>query len=476
MNHISWKSLGVYLAISIFSLTVAVGQVWNDPVLSTDSTMSLVQCLDAAVANYPSIKAKMAETSAANEELKRSKASRNPKLMFQEQIMYASANTLPGTFWPNAGYALPSAGSVRDKQIWKGAWEQYTTLMLEGPITTFGKIKYDIAVSQQAKSTADYDYLNEVFQHKIKVADTYLKLLTLRKITNVQRTNLKRAQDIKAVIDSKVNGGLRPGVDSSFVSAELSKAKLTLLEAIRQEKVTELYLGELTGLSGVSVVPKAEEPIKTLPASPNIEIDYLKNPSILYAKSKWMENVQREEKAKRAWMPTINYMVAGIGRGSGVTDPTTELNYTEKFMSGIRYRRYNYLAGVYIRWNVFEFTKSTHERKIAHSLASSSKYNLDEVELITTRALDDAKLQLSLSIQKAQEAPIQLRSAKGAYGQAFARYDSGLATLPELSDNLVLLNRAEADMAIVYFNVWRSVLKESAASGDFDFFLSQLSL
>jgi len=486
MNLHSWKSLSVYLAITIISITASFGQEMKESldrgtkvhIETQDTTLSLAQCLEAAVANYPSIKAKMAEKEGAREELKRSNANRIPLLMLQEQVTYATANAMTGTFWPNEGYALPSAGSRRTDQVWTGAFGQYSTLALTGPIYTFGKIKHDVAASDQGVKTADYDYQNEIFQHKVKVADVYLRLLTFKEITRVQQSNLKRAQDLKNVIDAKVNSGLRPGVDSSFVSAELSKAKLKLLEAKRQQKVAALYLGELTGLSGFSIEPNGSEHIKAVPPQVNVELDEDKNPSLLFKKSNWFEQLEREQQAKVAWTPTLKYMVAGVGRGSGVGGPTGTNNsiFTQSLSRGIKFQRGNYLAGVYTLWNVLEFTKSSHDYRAAQSYSLAAKYRYDEALLTTNRALEDAKIQLALSLEAVHEAPVQLRSAKSAYKQAYARYDSGLGTLPELSENMVLLNRAEADMAIAYNNIWRSVLQETAAVGDFDIFMSQISL
>ena len=81
-------------------------------------------------------------------------------------------------------------------------------------------------------------------------------------------------------------------------------------------------------------------------------------------------------------------------------------------------------------------------------------------------------MQYEISLEQAVAAPIQLRAAQDAYRQASARYESGLTDLPTLMQSLVTLNRAEADMAIAYMNVWRSLLAIAGAKGDFAIFMN----
>ena len=97
---------------------------------------------------------------------------------------------------------------------------------------------------------------------------------------------------------------------------------------------------------------------------------------------------------------------------------------------------------------------------------------LDQTRLNLNRELENANIQLSLSIEQAKEAPIQVNAANGGFNQSRARYQSGLGNLFELSQNLYMLARAEADYSITYNNTWRSLLAIAAAAGDINLFVN----
>lgn len=432
--------------------------------------LNLSQCLDSAVVKYPSIKAKLNKKMGTEKEVNVAKNQYVPSLTLQEQMVYASANSMQGTFWPNEGYAFPTAGAVRDQQNWNGAFGQYTTLSLNGPITSFGKIKLSVQASKEKALAADYEYQNEVFVHKVKVVEAYLSLLVYRSIVKVQHQNLERATVLHDVIRSKVINGLRPGVDSSFVNAELSKAKLRLLAAERQERAAYIKLAEYMGVEANTFDIDPMDFDQDLPTSEEFTSVIDNHPTLKMYHSMWDAQQKSAKAIHRQWAPTFKYMVAGIGRGSGISSSDT---YTNSLASGIRFQRYNYLVGVHMLWNIFDFTKTRNEYKSARFEADQLRYEYEEQELKLNRNLENAQLQLNLSKEQAHEAPVQLEAAQSAYKQASSRYESGLATLPELSGNLLLLSRAEADLAIAYNNVWQSLLSKAAASGDLDQFIQQ---
>lgn len=83
-------------------------------------------------------------------------------------------------------------------------------------------------------------------------------------------------------------------------------------------------------------------------------------------------------------------------------------------------------------------------------------------------------MQYDVARAQAHTAPVQLAAARQAYSQAGARYRSGLTDLPTLLQSMVTLNRAEADVAIAYSNVWRSLLMMAAVQGDLSLFLNAI--
>lgn len=461
--------------IATLFLAISINTSARSPFIPGDTTINLNGAIELGVSRYPSIKARQARKEATEANVKVARANYLPKLLLQEQVNYGSANSVTGTFWPNEGYAIPASGAIRPDQIWTGVFGQYTTLALNGPITSFGKIGKQVQAAKLIVAESDYAYANEIFQHKVKIADAYLRLLTLQQFVIVEESNLNRAIELQKAIDARVNSGLRPGVDSARVHAEVSKAKLNLLDILRRERSANMVLAELTGLEGVILKVDTMAFTTSLPVSipDNAPLDIQQNPFIKYSQARWLAAAGQSEVSKIAWRPTLSFLAAGIGRGSGISNNSDA--YSRNFSQGTSWSRYNYLFAVHMLWNILDFTKTKHIYHVQKSEAEALQQEYETTRLEASRHLQDAKLQLSVSYEQAHEAPVQLAAARSAFDQAQSRYVSGLGTLPELSENLLLLNRAEADLVIAYNNVWLSYLNVAASSGAIELFLNQLT-
>ena len=164
-------------------------------------------------------------------------------------------------------------------------------------------------------------------------------------------------------------------------------------------------------------------------------------------------------------------MALATGRGSGISN-TNDLIYTSSFINGTKWQRYNYLLGAYFVWNVLDIFRVNHDYKSRMYEVQKDNSLLDETRLNLNSQLENSNIQLSLAIEQAKEAPIQLSAATAGFYQSKARYESGLTNLIELSQTLYILTRAEADYTITYNNTWRALLANAAAVGDFNLFLN----
>jgi outer membrane protein len=433
--------------------------------------ITLLTAIDTAVARYPKIKAYLAEKNSANEQVKSSHTAYIPSLQLQEQITYATANSLVGQFYPNEGTAIPISGGVNATQNWNAASSQFTTAVLTGPIFAFGKINTSIKEKEARLKTADAEYQNEIFQHKIKVTEAYLYLLVYQKLRKVQLENLKRAVEINRLIKAAVESGLKPGVDSSYSSAEVSKAKINYLSSMRDEKTWQIKFGEFLGMIGNYYVVDSMSFNSALPLTNTSQSTVENNPLISIYKNKIESDLFSAKAVKRSYLPTLKYLATGGARGSGISSTGV---YSNNFSDGIQYSRYNYMIGTYFLWNITDIFHIEHDYKSHMYQVQKDNALLNETRLNLTGQLENANAQLSLAIAQAQEAPIQVRAAIAGFNQSKARYQSGLANLAELSQNLYILARAEADYSITYNNTWRSLLSISAAAGDINLFLNSV--
>ncbi|MDB5273254.1 MAG: outer rane efflux protein [Chitinophagaceae bacterium] len=435
--------------------------------------LNLNKALELATKNYPAIKARESDKQGALRNVKSAQSEFLPALMLQDQYSYASANGLVGTFYPNEGYALPTSGGVRGDNIYNGSFGSYTTLAVNWPVFAFGKIRSNVNLAKAEKNQANAEYENQIFQQQVKVIDTYLLLLTYEKLVTVQQENLKRAQILQRTIAAAANSGMRPGVDSSFANAEVSRTKILLLQSRSNERSARIDLGELIGSENDSIVIDSMIFYSHTPVlldSANIILE--NNPLLRVYQSRVDVGSKKALSVMKSYFPSLRVLAAGIGRGSGISNTTDY--YSQNLWTGVQYKTYNYLVGVSFLWNIMDYPRIRNASQREASFATAKQYEYDEQKLKIKRELENANIQLTLSKEQVKEAPIQLTAARNAFSQVQSRYQSGLSTLPEVAQNFFILNRAEVDLTVAYNNVWRALLLKAAATGDLSLFTNEV--
>src|SRR5690606_22378678 len=96
---------------------------------------------------------------------------------------------------------------------------------------------------QYATNVADLE--QEKFEQQVKIAGAYLNLLAAQRLTHSMQANLQRAEDLQRMIVARALNGLNPGVDSSIANAEVSKARLSLIDAQNYEVAQSNKLAEM---------------------------------------------------------------------------------------------------------------------------------------------------------------------------------------------------------------------------------------
>ena len=175
---------------------------------------------------------------------------------------------------------------------------------------------------------------------------------------------------------------------------------------------------------------------------------------------------------RKSYYPSIVLNASAWARGSGVGNAND--SYSSKIVDGIGYQVGNYLLGVGVSWNLTRIYGIRHQVSAEQQRAEQFQFLLQEEELRLNSQSENANIQIGLAMEQALEAPLQTTAARGAYQQATARYESGLATLPEVSQAFLLLNRAEVDQSIAVNNVWRALLLKAASVGNLSIFLNQV--
>lgn len=443
-------------------------------------TLDLKSALDLARHNYPSIKAKDAEKESATYELRLMKNNYLPNFIVQGQVMDATSNQVRGTFFPNEGTAIPVSGGIKVNGYTNDAvWTSFATGLVNWKFFSFGKYKAAVEEAKAGMTVAEADYQNEIFQHQIRVADAYLLTLMLDDMVKSQQANLSRVKALKDVTAAYALSGLRPGVDSSLVNAEYSKATLLFLEAQRLANEQNVYLKELLGLTGGGKLTlDTTALLQQLPQQLQTEKGFDGNPRLMLYRNTVDFQQTRIKSIKRRELPSVSFLASGWGRGSGISDKLTDNGdfvYNTSFSAGVPFRAYNYMVGVSTIWNVTTLFRTSNEARQQRAIVKIAEERYNEESLKIESEWERARLRYRAALEVARQAPVQLKAAQDAYAQAKARYDAGFSTVLELTQTFSVLNRAEVDSAVATGNVWRAILQYAAATGDFDVFINNLN-
>ena len=258
------------------------------------------------------------------------------------------------------------------------------------------------------------------------------------------------------------------------MEAELSKAKLLLSQSKETEAEQKSRLASLLGLNNENFEADTASYNQMVPRqmqNPDVSIDT--HPQIKLYQSNLLLDQTRGQIIRRSALPSFSFLGGGWARGSGIDNATNAVSTS--FSQGVGYQVYNYLVGVSMKWSITGLLKGSRDYKANQQQYFSDKYLLDDQKLKLNESLRTARMKEELAMEQAKQAPIQLNSAVEAYQQAYARYQSGLSTLPEYYQAFYLLNRAEIDQSYAYNKVWRALLLNAASTGDLNIFTSQLN-
>lgn len=229
------------------------GQVIQKPQQANLQKISLLQALDLAAKNYPSIKAKEFAQQAYSYHLRAAKNEYLPALNLADQYLYSTVNTTVGAYYSNEGTSISTSGTLKTNSS-QAVWGSFTTLMFDWRFFNFGKVRTDVSFAKNQLSKSTYDYENELFQQKVKVADSYLLLIALQQLQKVQEKNLARAESFYSIAHAYSSSGVTAGVDSSLAKAELSKARLEYLQSKKEVDIQKYNLMTMMGINSDFII------------------------------------------------------------------------------------------------------------------------------------------------------------------------------------------------------------------------------
>ena len=428
-----------------------------------------------AINNYGSIKAKASQLNASKAYLKETKTEYLPDVSISAQQDYGTINGQNGPLFGYHGLSVASSGPALGNQNWNAAFGGLYLANVNWDFFAFGRSVEKVKVQQSVVSRDETDLAQEQFQHQVRVAATYLNLLTAQQLAKAQQDNLSRSLDLQKVVVARVKNGLNPGVDSSLANAEVSNARIALTNAQQTEQEQGNQLAQYLGIPPQNFMLDS---VFVTKAPVNADIPSTLNPDdhplLRYYRNRIGVSDQAAKYLSTFSYPTFSLFGVYQGRGSGFGSGygTNQSDYTGSYGSGVDPTRYNYLFGVGMVWNITSPFRVHYQVK---SQKFTSEQYRNEYDLVGQQLHDQqvlAETRISNALKNYREVPVEVKAATDAYNQKYALYKNGLANIVDFTQALYALNRAEVDRDIASNNVWQALLYKAAATGDFSIFIN----
>lgn len=426
--------------------------------------LSLKQVLSLAETNYPKLKSSRYQLEASKENIKLQQQTNIPQLDAAYQANLSTHNNITGMLLPL--YVLPISGPPSTGNDYTPVTGTAASLLLQWQPGVFGERKSNIKLAVASLQTQQSKNDEEVFAHKIKVSNQYIDLVYILKMLKLYEENTRISESQLQQVRILAGTGLRPGVDTALIQAELSRNRIELLKIKNLFSATQSNLQEFLATDSV-IIPRdtllyASLPIQQL--SDSVEHPILKTARLSIEEA----NIKRLSISKLN-APHLSFWGTTYARGSGI-DYTGAI----KTFDGFALSRFNYGAGVQLVVPLLKQTEVKTRLQQQDWLIKSEqeKLNLASSALKEQRKLAETTLSNAKAI--AVETPIQVHSAEYAFRSMQVRYTNGLVNYTELLQTQFNLLNAKIDLTKSQSELWKALLFKAAVLGDINLFVNQV--
>jgi outer membrane protein TolC len=438
--------------------------------------LTLPEALQIASANYQLLQAKENYVKASAEAVQTAKKDALPDFTLSAENAFGTLNGMNGLSSGEPGITTLTAGPATASQSWNAAFGALYVSNIDWNIYSFGLQRAHVAAARGQNEQDLADLRQEQFGQQVRVAGAYLDLLSAQRLRMAMEDNLQRASQLRDIILRRTEGGLNPGVDSSLANAEVSRARLSLIDARNYEQRQAEQLSVQLGVTPQGFILDSLFSVR-LPKNimDSLPVRMAEHPILQFLGSRVKTSDLLADYLYKTGLPRFSLFGVMQDRGSGFGGnyALNPADYTTGYFNGVSPVRTNYLVGVGLTWDVTGFSKARSRVASQRWLSAglTNEYNLEQNQLTNQLALADR--QIANALAKYRETPIQLQSAMDAFGQKKALYENGLTTLVDVAQTLFILNRAEIDRDVSCNAVWQALLLKAGAAGDMDLFLQQ---
>lgn len=379
--------------------------------------MTLDKCLEIALGNNPQINAAFQDILASDARIKQVWANYFPQLSWQTGYTRIRQLQLSDVFGKNLTFNYYVLGQI-----------------------TLQQMLYDFGVTQNQATIKRLDYEgykatltgtinNVIYQTK----DAYYALLLALENKRVAEDTVHKFELFYDQAKAFYKIGMNPKVDVTIAEANLSNAKLKLIQA---DNAVNLAIAQLNNVMGVPFIDKynVQERLDYAPVNIDlnkaVDIAREARPELKVAELKVESAKQTVKLVKKSYFPTLS--VEGQYQRGG---RSWDSNYGYNFGGYLNFPTVN---GMLIR-NEIKEAKYLYDKELANAVNTQNQIYLEIQNAYLT--LTEKKAQIPVAI-------LQVKQAKENYELSYGRYRVGEASPVELRDAQVTYQEAQ----LAYYN------------------------
>ncbi|HEY9758541.1 MAG TPA: TolC family protein [Oculatellaceae cyanobacterium] len=423
---------------------------------------SLSAAVDTAVRNYPTLRNVQAHYNRTSAEVSLARTAYLPSFDLLAQEIRSTTNNIPGTIFPQPLNVIPmQTGEANDTSTFKSVFASNYGVNISWLVYDWGQRRAKVTVARSQQSQANANIRLTELDVAAAAAEAYLGTVEARETIKAQQATVDRMQAWNLVVHTLVDKGLRPGVDSSRADADLSFAKISLIDAERAAELASVDLAESMGIAGVDVgiddTPWVKRPAKDSifrVATPEAHpLAILRAAEVSTAHSEVVS-------VQKMYRPRLWFHSGIWARGSGI-----RVN-EHPVLDGTLPQNANYVAGLGIDFPILNYYPIKARERGARETEVAQRANYDLVIQQLTQKDARARVLLDKAKRLAEETPVLVKAARDNELKASERYRVGLSNVMEVAEAQRILQNALVQDSVAQVRIWRALLATAYAHGD----------
>src|SRR5215510_13409678 len=241
-------------------------------------TFTLEQAVDFALKNYPSVRASVQRSRAAEAGVGVARTSYLPRTDVLWQTNRATDNNITGLLIPNSVTA-PITGPVALSPSNQSAWGSAGGLLFSWEPLDFGYRGARVDAARAAQSRAAAEASLTRLDVSVATVNAFLALVAAEETVRAAQADLERRETFARSVHVLVDNQLRAGAEASRADAERARSRVNLARAQQQEAMSRAQLANLLGIADASVEVEVDALLGATPTSSAETTSLSKNPA-----------------------------------------------------------------------------------------------------------------------------------------------------------------------------------------------------